>query len=190
MDATVTEVTGRQSQRSNVDPFVGNRAAPTVWGTEQVAQPDCALAQSRPGLGRGSVHRVVRTITALGTDIVVGAAPAAKSGSAAALSETAQELCLAVGVALLGSLAAVLYGSRIAIPDQAPPEATEQVAGSLSGALAVADQVHPEVVAAAREVFTSGVNIASGVAGLAIAAATVLCLVSLRHVRPLGRDRE
>lgn len=37
--------------------------------------------------------------------------------------------------------------------------------------------------------FTSGVNIASAVAGVAIAAAAVLCLTALRHVRPLGENQ-
>lgn len=44
------------------------------------------------------------TIAALGTDLVVGSAPAAKAGSAAAMSETVQDLGISLGIALLGSL--------------------------------------------------------------------------------------
>ncbi len=54
--------------------------------------------------GFAFVYLGLGVIAALGTDIVVGAAPAEKSGSAAALSETVQELGIAAGVAILGGL--------------------------------------------------------------------------------------
>lgn len=136
--------------------------------------------------GFAFVYLGLGAIAALGTDMVVGAAPPSKSGSAAAMSETVQELGIAVGVALLGSLTAALYTARIDAPAGVPPEAAGRVAGSLSGALSVADQVPAEVTQAAQEAFTTGVNIASAVAGAATFVAAVLCLVALRHVRPLG----
>jgi MFS transporter, DHA2 family, multidrug resistance protein len=43
----------------------------------------------------------------------VGAAPADRAGSASAMSEMVQELGIALGVALLGSLAAFVYRARI-----------------------------------------------------------------------------
>lgn len=140
--------------------------------------------------GFAFVYLGLGAIAALGTDMVVGAAPATKSGSAAAMSETVQELGIAAGVALLGSLTTALYTARMTPPADTPPEIAERLTGSLSGALSVADQVPAEVVQAAQEAFTTGVNIASAVAGLAIAVATVLCLVALRHVRPLGEDQD
>ncbi|GII96216.1 MFS transporter [Sinosporangium siamense] len=130
-------------------------------------------------VGFALVYLGLGAIAALGTDMVVGAAPASKSGSAAAVSEMVQELGIAVGVALLGSLVTVVY--RTQAPGL-PPEGAD----SLSGALAVADRVAPETLAAAKEAFTTGVNAASLVAGVAIAAAAVLSLTALRHVRPLG----
>lgn len=69
------------------------------------------LAAAGPGqkvvvvTGFGFVYLGLGAIAALGTDMVVGAAPANKSGSAAAMSETVQELGVAFGVAVLGSLA-------------------------------------------------------------------------------------
>lgn len=143
----------------------------------------------------GEVNRVVAgfafvylglgAIVALGTDMVVGAAPPSNAGSAAAMSETVQELGIAVGVALLGSLTAALYTARIEAPAGVSREAADRVASSLSGALSVADQVPAEVVHAAQEAFTTGINIASAVAGAAILIAAALCLVALRHVPPL-----
>lgn len=113
------------------------------------------LATAGPGdrvdvvIGFAFVYLGLGAIAALGTDIVVSAAPATKSGSAAALSETVQELGIAVGVALLGSLATAVQGA---------------------------------------EGFTVGLNVASLAAGGATLAVTVLCLVSLRHLRPIGGE--
>lgn len=111
--------------------------------------------------GFAFVYLGLGAIAALGTEIVVGAAPATRSGSAAAMSETVQELGLAVGVALLGSLATVVHRSR------APGTAGES-----------------------REAFTTGLNIASLAAGAAIVAAAAACLLLLRHVRPIGGPRQ
>ncbi|MFD9949959.1 MFS transporter [Nonomuraea sp. NPDC059023] len=138
--------------------------------------------------GFAFIYLGLGAIAALGTDMVVGAAPVSKSGSAAAMSETVQELGLAVGVALLGSLSTALYTAGMTAPADASPEVAGHLTGSLAGALSVAGQVPAEVVRAAREAFTSGVNIASAVGGAAIVVATVLCLVVLRQVRPLGED--
>lgn len=105
--------------------------------------------------GFAFVYLGLGAIAALGTDIVVGAAPASKSGSAASLSETVQELGIAIGVALLGSLTTAVYRAQ-------PTEA--------------------------RLAFTTGMNLASAVAGIAIAAAAVLCFRALRHVPRLGHQ--
>ncbi len=64
-------------------------------------------------VGFGLVYLGLGAIAALGTDLVVGAAPAEKAGSASAMSETVQELGLALGVAILGSLATAVYRSEI-----------------------------------------------------------------------------
>ncbi|MET8340578.1 MFS transporter [Streptosporangium canum] len=139
--------------------------------------------------GFACVYLGLGAIAALGTDMVVGAAPASKSGSAAAMSETVQELGIAVGVAVFGSLTTALYTARMAAPADVSPEIGGRLTDSLAGALSVADQVPAQVVREAQQMFTSGVNIASAMAGVAIVAAAVLCLTALRHVRPLGENQ-
>lgn len=52
---------------------------------------------------------------ALVTDLVVGAAPAEKAGSAAAVSETGMEFGLALGVAVIGTLGAVTGFGTVAL---------------------------------------------------------------------------
>lgn len=141
-------------------------------------------------VGFAFVYLGLGAIAALGTDLVVGAAPASTSGSAAAMSETVQELGIAAGVALLGSLTAALYTARTVLPEGVPPQVADRATGSLSGAMSVADRLPAEVVRAAQEAFTSGVNVAAAVAGAAILAVTLLCLVTLRHVGPLGAGQD
>ncbi|WP_433163556.1 MFS transporter [Kribbella sp. CA-247076] len=136
--------------------------------------------------GFTSVYLGLGVIAALGTDIVVGAAPAEKSGSAAALSETVQELGIAAGVALLGSLTTVIYRSKIEAPSGLSPSAADAYTGSLSGASALTDELPVEALDRARIAFTSGLNTAAVVAGVAVAAAALVCFTTLRHLRPLG----
>ncbi|MDT0269659.1 MFS transporter [Streptomyces sp. DSM 44915] len=148
-------------------------------GTDDVPRVVAGFALGYLGLG---------AIAALGTDMVVGAAPPTRSGAAAALSETVQELGIAVGVALLGSLTTAVYRAEVRVPADAPPEVAGRLTEGLGDALAVRDEVPAGTVDAAREAFTTGVNTASLVAAVAIAVATFLCLGTLRHVRPLGAE--
>ena len=136
--------------------------------------------------GFAFVYLGLGVIAALGTDMVVGAAPSARSGSAAALSETVQELGIAAGVALLGSLTTAIYRTEVAGRPGPPPSAAEPYGDSLSGATSVADQLSAEALRHARDAFTSGLNTAAIVAGIAVAGASVACFGMLRRIRPIG----
>lgn len=125
-------------------------------------------------------------IAALGTDIVVGAAPSERSGAAAALSETVQELGIAAGVALLGSLTTAIYRTAVEARPGLPRSVAEPYSDSLSGASSVADQLPAGALRHAQDAFTSGLNTAAIAAGIAIAGASVACFRTLRHIRPIG----
>ncbi|RJL36196.1 MFS transporter [Bailinhaonella thermotolerans] len=140
-------------------------------------------------IGFAFVYLGLGAIAALGTDIVVGAAPAAKSGSAAAMSETVQELGLAVGVALLGSLTTAVYRSQAPEPEGVAPEIADRVTAGLDGAMAVSDRLPPGAVQGAQEAFITGLNIASLTAGVAIVGVIAVCLLMLRHIRPIGETQ-
>ncbi|WP_416564054.1 MFS transporter [Nocardia testacea] len=136
--------------------------------------------------GFAFVYLGLGVIAALGTDIVVGAAPPQQSGSAAALSETVQELGIALGVAVLGSLTTVIYRTTVEAPPELSPSAAETYRDSLSAAASLAHRVPAEALDYARAAFTDGVNTAAVVAGIATAAASWACLTTLRHLQPLG----
>ncbi|MEO3825792.1 MFS transporter [Actinomadura sp. B10D3] len=156
---------------------VSGYALLALVGTDSKASVIAGFTFAYLGLG---------VIAALGTDIVVGAAPLEKSGSAAALSETVQELGIAVGVAVLGSLTTVIYRSRVEAPSGLSPSAADTYNDSFSGATSLADQLPAWALDDARTAFTSGLNIVAAGAGTAIAVASLTCFMTLRHLQPLG----
>ncbi|MBC7304484.1 MAG: MFS transporter [Nocardia sp.] len=141
--------------------------------------------------GFAFVYLGLGVIAALGTDIVVGAAPRDKAGSAAALSETVQELGIATGVALLGSFTTAVYRSSIEVPTGLSASVAATYSDSLAGASSLASRISGDALEHARTVFNIGLNTASAAAGAAIAIASLACFVTLRHLRPLGAvDRQ
>jgi DHA2 family multidrug resistance protein-like MFS transporter len=115
---------------------------------------------------------------------VVGAAPPNKAGSAAAMSETVQELGLAVGVAVLGSVAAAVYRERIAAA--VPTELLERVREGLPAASEA--QLPAAVQTAAKEAFTAGLGVAAALAGSAVLVLAVLAATVLRRVPTTGAE--
>ncbi|GAA2603160.1 MFS transporter [Actinomadura fulvescens] len=141
-------------------------------------------------IGFGLVYLGLGAIAALGTDLVVGAAPPEKAGSAAAMSETVQELGLALGVAILGSLATAVYRGDIddEIPAGTPDGVAEAAGDSLAGASSVANRLPPGLLDQAKEAATSGLNVATLVAAIGILTLSFLSVVALRHIGTIGDD--
>ncbi|GAA2796332.1 MFS transporter [Crossiella cryophila] len=139
-------------------------------------------------LGFGLVYLGLGTIAALGTDLVVGAAPPEKAGAASAMTEMVQELGLAIGVAVLGSLATATYRTEITarLPEGLSSTVVDTVRDSVSGAHSVAGQIQPELLQQAKEAAISGLNLATVVAGAGIVLLAVLAAVVLRHIGRLG----
>ncbi|NUP27182.1 MAG: MFS transporter [Nocardia sp.] len=178
-------------------PLVARRVSPGIVmaGTLALSLAGYALLavagiDSKHGVvaGFAVVYLGLGVVAALGTDIVVGAAPSEKSGSAAALSETVQELGVAVGVALLGSFTTALYRGNIEAPSGLPEPAAEIYRNDLAGASSLEGRISADALDHARTVFTGGLNAAALAAGIAIAVASLVCFVMLRHLRPLGAE--
>jgi MFS transporter, DHA2 family, multidrug resistance protein len=102
---------------------------------------------------------------ALTNDLILAAAPADRAGAASAISETGYELGGALGTAVLGSIAAAVFTARTG---------QETLGGALT---------HPGVdLAAARDAFTSGMQIASVLGAVVLAATAVGAWRLLRRV--------
>ncbi|MFI6504231.1 MFS transporter [Nonomuraea typhae] len=120
-------------------------------------------------------------VSALATDMVVGAAPPEKAGAAAALGETSGELGLAVGIAVLGSVGTAAYRTAVDASAPAPAEgARESLAAAVAAADGLAAPVAGQVLTAAKEAFTGGLTTVAVIGAVLLAAAAVLAAVSQR----------
>lgn len=99
------------------------------------------------GVGYGISFSVV-------ADTAVAAVPAERAGSAAAIAETSNEIGNALGIALLGSLAALIF--RLQGPD---------LAGTLNETLHVPG-LTTAVIGEAKTAFVTGLHAAAAVAGI------------------------
>ena len=128
--------------------------------------------------------------TTLATDILVGSAPPERAGAASGISETSSEFGGALGIAILGSIGAVVYRSQVAnaLPAGVPPESVEAARDTLGGALRAAnglpDQLGVELLEAAREAFTQGLQLAAVISATIILGMAILAAVVLRNVNP------
>ncbi len=110
---------------------------------------------------------------ALVADTAVAAVPSSRAGSAGAIAETSNEIGNALGIALLGSAAALIF--RLAGPDVAP---TLDETLDLGLAAGVVDQ--------AKAAFLTGMHVAVSIAALLC---TGLGLLALRWIPKPGRRR-
>ncbi|WP_307625970.1 MFS transporter [Streptomyces turgidiscabies] len=108
-------------------------------------------------------------------ETAVAAVPAERAGSAASVAEMSNELGNALGISLLGSLAAVCF--RLLGPD---------VAGTLNETLD-APGLSPSVAEEAKDAFVSGLHVAVGVAS---ALCLLLGCLAIRWVPRREEDRQ
>ncbi|MFD4370232.1 MFS transporter [Streptomyces sp. NPDC058486] len=130
-------------------------------------------------LGLAVIMFGVAPISVLGTTLAVGAAPPEKAGAAAATGQTAYDLGLALGIAVTGSVAVAVY--RNGIPSDAPAAARE----SLGAASTVADE---ELLATARDSFTTALQSASTLSASFALLTAVLVAVLLRKVPKISSE--
>lgn len=125
----------------------------------------------------------------LGTTLVVSSVPAERAGAASAVSETSNEFGGALGLALLGSVGTAVYSARLRdeLPAGVPAEAAGRATETLSEALAVAQQlpgaVGTRLAEVARDAFSSGLAVISGISAVLLTVAAIGVGVMLRDVR-------
>jgi MFS transporter, DHA2 family, multidrug resistance protein len=125
----------------------------------------------------------------LTNDLIIGAAPPERAGAASAISETGAELGGALSIALIGTLGTAVYRSRVEedIPEGVPPEEADVARDTLGGAVAVSEDLPAslanDLLEAAHEAFTVGMQVAALASAVIAAAAAVVAVVFMRHVR-------
>ncbi|RJL27130.1 MFS transporter [Bailinhaonella thermotolerans] len=126
------------------------------------------------GLGMGSLS--------IASAAIMAGAPPEKAGSAAAIEETGYELGGALGVAILGSLAAAVYRAALPLGTLAALGVTGAAAGSARESLAGALELPvPALAARAQAAFTDSLAL-TGLAGgaLMLAAAAAVWFLTPR----------
>ncbi|WP_104664283.1 MFS transporter [Ensifer adhaerens] len=169
------------ARRFGAGPVIAAALALSVVGYLLLTQLDAA--PSGVGLVTAAfalVYLGLGTIAALGTDLVVSAAPAEKAGSASALSEVVQELGLAVGIATLGSLTTAVYRTEMAGQTLISGETGHRLSDSLTGAVSVATELPAGMLEQAQAAFMTGFNAAAAICALAIALMATLAAMTLR----------
>jgi DHA2 family multidrug resistance protein-like MFS transporter len=150
------------------------------------------LTQVSGGLAMTVVGMVIAigglapTVT-LGIGIVLGGADPAKAGAASSLSQTSSELGVALGVAILGSIATVVYRARLVIPGQASHQAAVAAKSTLSQATQVAQHlpgaIGSALLGSARRAFDNGFDVVALVNAVIVVVLAVVAVALSRHTR-------
>ena len=139
-----------------------------------------AIAMAMAGVGAGSL--------AIGSAMVMSGTPPSKAGDAAAIEETAYDIGAVLGVAVLGSIAAVVYRNHLDVASTAPglpPDLADAAENSLGGAVAVSDQAQlPALADHAAAAFTEALADTSLVGGLVMVVVAVVVYLTA----PKGLD--
>jgi EmrB/QacA subfamily drug resistance transporter len=110
-----------------------------LWIAANTASTTYATIAAQMVLGGGGLG----LITAPATEAIMGAVPAAKAGVGSAVNDATRLFGAALGVAVIGSIASSLYGTRLdqTIPHGLPASAADAAHGSVGGALVAAQHL-------------------------------------------------
>jgi DHA2 family multidrug resistance protein-like MFS transporter len=131
-------------------------------------------------------------LAALCNHLAMGAVPAAKAGSGASIVQTTNEFGLGLGIATLATLGTAVYRSNVqgALADL-PSDVADAARESVDRAVAAAGRLPAEpggdLLAAARDAFTSGLHVVTIVSAVLYAALAVVAVRAFAHT-PLGGD--
>ena len=120
------------------------------------------------------------------TDAIMRALPASRAGVGSAVNDTVREVGGALGVAVVGSVAAAQYSStmnsELALFSDLPDAVRAALADNVGAALGMSKglgQAGSEIATAARDAFVSSMGGALGIAAATALAAAVVALVSM-----------
>ncbi|MET0457117.1 MAG: efflux MFS transporter LfrA [Mycobacterium sp.] len=141
----------------------------------------------------------------ISNDTIVASVPAAKSGAASAVSETAYELGAVVGTATLGTIFTAYYRANVSLPGGLWPHQEADARESIGGAVSVAHTLPPalseRLLESARTAFDAGIAPTATIAAVLTLIAAAVVAYSFRGtagragsaprpaaVPPSGRD--
>lgn len=139
--------------------------------------PDAATSTTPFILGFLFVGAGVGIALTVSSDLVVSSAPVERAGAAAAVSETAYETGIALGVAVLGSVVMAIFRNGLdltAVPGDQIGAASESLGGAVSFAQQLPESAGRAFLTSVHEAFVSGIHFAAfGTAAILLVAAAV-----------------
>ncbi len=111
------------------------------------------------------------------SDLVVSSAPMERAGAAAAVSETAYETGIAMGVAVLGSVVMAIFRNGIdlsSVPADRTGSATESLGGATQFARELPETTADAFLASVHEAFVSGIHFAAAGTAMILLVAAVI----------------
>ncbi|MBB3747689.1 DHA2 family multidrug resistance protein-like MFS transporter [Mycolicibacterium sp. BK634] len=158
--------------------MIGAAMASLTLVTPATTYPQLGIALFVIGAGLGLAYAVAN-------DVIITTVAPERAGAAAGISETAYELGMALGIALLGSLVAAVYRG-LTIPAGIRDEVGAHARQSLSAAHQAAEMLGADqaeaLLTAARSAFTTGLVVAAGI-GSALLLASALAVWMLLKPR-------
>ena len=115
------------------------------------------------------------------TEAIMGALPLHQAGAGSAVNDTTRELGGTLGVAVLGSVLASIYGSRVSSALHGLPASVRDIAhSSIMGGVRVGATSHdPAIVTSVQHAFLTGFHDASLVAAAATLVGAVIVAIAL-----------
>ncbi|WP_084773187.1 MFS transporter [Nonomuraea candida] len=120
------------------------------------------------------------------TTMILNSVPAEKAGAASGVQETSAEMGAALGIAVLGSIGTAVYRGGVggALPEGLPADLLHSAQGTLGGAVAAAAHLPgatgAELLDTARQAFTTGMRISTGIGVAVLLGLAVMAAVRLR----------
>jgi len=133
-------------------------------------------------------------LVALGTNMIIGAAPPERAGSAGSMAQLSNEFGGTLGIALLGTLGYAVYRHQMvhAIPAGVSAGAAATARGTIAGAVTTAARTpHAAatvLLAHANDAYATALHTVAAAGAVMLAAVAVLIAVRLRHLPPIGKS--
>ncbi len=160
--------------------LVGVSMASLAFITPSTPYLPLGIALFLVGIGLGLAFTVA-------SDVILASVPKDRAGAAAAVSETAYELGMALGIATLGSIVTSVYRGFV-VPPGIPPAVASHARDSLSAAVHAAETLPADqsdaLLTVTKDAFTDGLAIASGVGSALMLIAAVAVWILLRPRLP------
>jgi MFS transporter, DHA2 family, multidrug resistance protein len=134
-------------------------------------------------------------LVTLGTSIVIGSVPPQKAGAAAAISQTGNEFGFALGVAVVGSIGALVYRLQTtSLPNALSANETAAVRETLATAVATAwnlpGKLGSDVLSIARNAFVQEYHTVALLSAGILALIAVLIVVKLKELPAIAEKNQ